>query len=417
MTTGATETSETDASTGGISESDTDAIPVCGDGKVEGNEVCDDGNTDNTDDCLDTCQPAGCGDGFVQEGVEDCDDGNRDNTDGCLDTCAAAACGDGFIQMGVEECDDGNDDNADGCLDTCVLATCGDGYVWEGNEACDDGNDVDDDACNNSCALASCGDGVVQDVLGEECDDGNADNTDDCLDTCLSASCGDGYVQTDVEQCDEGGMNNDNTGPCKTDCTTCACQGDDVMGMTCADLEDFSCGALACAGCDFDTSGCSNPAPPNFNGEVGPDFSDDGCWLQCGGYLDKVNSEDIPLFWGQQCAGSDYSRIRVACGANVNSYRYITVEKNVFKDLLNAYPEVGLISESKNQDGVTFSTNNQIYAEGNNPNTGRSWWGAGNGCGENNLNLTVNNVCSWEASNCFGQGLGGDRYLWVYVAP
>jgi cysteine-rich repeat protein len=45
-----------------------------------------------------------CGDG-VQEGLEECDDADTDNTDGCLDTCQRAACGDGFVQAGVEQCD------------------------------------------------------------------------------------------------------------------------------------------------------------------------------------------------------------------------------------------------------------------------------------------------------------------------
>jgi hypothetical protein len=58
---------------------------------------------------------------------------------------------------------------------------------------------------------------------------------------------------------------------------------------------------------------------------------------------------------------------------------------------------------------------NVIYAQGNNPNTARSWWGSGNGCGEANTNLTINNQCSWEAANCFGQNINGNRYLWVYV--
>ncbi|MEZ4427435.1 MAG: DUF4215 domain-containing protein [Nannocystaceae bacterium] len=401
----------------GASESDTDSIPICGDGVVEGNEVCDDDNDDNTDDCLDDCTAASCGDGFLQMGVEECDDGNTSNDDDCLDTCKAASCGDGFLQMDVEACDDGNVADNDGCLSSCTAAACGDGIVWEGVEACDDGNRVDDDACNNRCAPASCGDGVVQMAAGEECDDANADNTDACLDTCKAASCGDGFLQTGVEDCDEGGMNNDNTGPCKTDCTACPCQGNDVMGTTCADLPMYTCGELACAGCEFDTSGCGAPTPPNFQGQVGPVFND-GCWIQCEGYLDQPGGDDIPPAWGNDCTGVQFSRVRLVCGASLNAYRYITVQKNVFKDGLNAYPEVGLITESKDQNGIPFMTLNQIYAAGNHPHNGISWWGSGDGCGEAKLNTTINNnACTWEASNCFGQNIAGNRYLWVYVSP
>ncbi|MCB9565938.1 MAG: DUF4215 domain-containing protein [Myxococcales bacterium] len=418
-TSGTSETSGgTVASTGGVSDSDTDAGAVCGDGVVEGLEACDDGNADNTDDCLDDCTLPTCGDGYVQAGVEACDDGNADNSDGCLATCEVAACGDGYVQAGVEECDDGNNDDADGCLSTCTMAVCGDGVLWEGVEACDDGNDVDDDACSNTCSVASCGDGVVQASEGEECDDGNDVDTDACLSTCKMAQCGDGVVWADMEECDDGGNNNDNTGPCRTDCTLCDCQGDDVMGKTCADVGEFTCGTLKCNGCGFDTAACSNPPKPTYNGPAAPDFSADGCWLPCAGYLDNQGGDDIPTAWGSNCTNQAFSRLRVVCGASNSSYRYITVEKNVFKDGLSGYPEVNLISESKDQNGNGWAViGNQIYAENNQPNTGRSWWGGGNGCGEANRNLTVNNVCTYEASNCFGQNIAGSRYLWVYVAP
>jgi cysteine-rich repeat protein len=86
------------------------AVPIpadCGDGNLDSGEQCDDGDSDNTDDCLNNCQDASCGDGYVWVGNETCDDANTDNTDACLNTCEAASCGDGFVQFGVEECDDG----------------------------------------------------------------------------------------------------------------------------------------------------------------------------------------------------------------------------------------------------------------------------------------------------------------------
>jgi len=115
---------------------ETMAEPFCGDGMVEGDESCDDGNDQNTDECLNTCEFASCGDGFLQDGVESCDDANSDNTDECLDTCEPTFCGDGFLQDG-EICDDGNQSNNDACLNTCVEAFCGDGFVHLGVEQCD----------------------------------------------------------------------------------------------------------------------------------------------------------------------------------------------------------------------------------------------------------------------------------------
>ena len=42
---------------------------TCGDGSIwneqGGNETCDDGNYNATDNCTTECQPAKCGDGFV----------------------------------------------------------------------------------------------------------------------------------------------------------------------------------------------------------------------------------------------------------------------------------------------------------------------------------------------------------------
>ena len=409
--------SGTEASGSGASAVTTGKAPLCGDGEVDPGEACDDGNQDDNDACLVGCVAASCGDGFVMAGVEACDDGNGENNDACLQTCELASCGDGFVMAGVEECDDGNDADTDGCRNVCTKAKCGDGVVWASVEACDDGNMIDDDACSHACAAASCGDGVVQGVAGEECDDGNMVDTDACLSTCKSAKCGDGVVFMGMEACDEGGMNNDATGPCKTDCTLCACQGGDVGGKKCTDL-GFTCGKLACDGCGFDTSGCASPAPPKFNKlHVGPDFTGDGCWFQCEGYYDVAGGDDVPKLWGDDCMGAQFNQIRIACGPTLNQYRYVTVKKNVFKSGLAAYPEVGLITESKDQNKANFMTLNQIYATGNHPHTGASWWGSGAGCGEANVNLTVNNSCMWEAANCFGQGVNAPRYLWGYVAP
>lgn len=66
---------------------DTTLCSICGNGDLELGETCDDGNTDDSDACPSTCQPAACGDGHVQAGVESCDDGNLVPGDGCDDTC------------------------------------------------------------------------------------------------------------------------------------------------------------------------------------------------------------------------------------------------------------------------------------------------------------------------------------------
>ena len=66
-----------------------DPHAVCGDGKVEGDEQCDDGKLNATyGHCGALCQGKHlfCGDGRKDD-VEECDDGNLTENDGCSNTC------------------------------------------------------------------------------------------------------------------------------------------------------------------------------------------------------------------------------------------------------------------------------------------------------------------------------------------
>lgn len=66
-----------------------DPRAVCGDGKVEGQEVCDDGPLNSSyGHCSAACdgQHLFCGDGRL-DGPEECDDGNRTDHDGCNNDC------------------------------------------------------------------------------------------------------------------------------------------------------------------------------------------------------------------------------------------------------------------------------------------------------------------------------------------
>ncbi len=135
----------------GVCQTGLCAEPVCGDGVVNGDDACDDGNDDNSDACLFTCEIAVCGDSYIHDGVEVCDDGDDDNTDECA-LCQPAICGDGYVHAGVEACDDGNDENTDACVSGCAIAICGDGYPHAGVEACDDGGAGNGDGCDSGCA-------------------------------------------------------------------------------------------------------------------------------------------------------------------------------------------------------------------------------------------------------------------------
>lgn len=96
---------------------------MCGNGLVEGDEQCDDGNDVGTDECLVSCQLPGCGDGLVWKGHEACDDGINDGSyDGCAVDCLELGprCGDGMIDEDYEVCDDENDTPDDGCT-VCAI--------------------------------------------------------------------------------------------------------------------------------------------------------------------------------------------------------------------------------------------------------------------------------------------------------
>ena len=106
--------------------------PRCGDGVLQGSfEACDRGTANNTggyNGCTGHCrsdctgQFAFCGDGIVN-GNEVCDDGFNDGRyNGCAAGCAARGprCGDGITQ-GTEQCDDGNTVQNDGCFNDCRI--------------------------------------------------------------------------------------------------------------------------------------------------------------------------------------------------------------------------------------------------------------------------------------------------------
>jgi cysteine-rich repeat protein len=121
--------------------------------------------------------PSICGNGIV-EGNEACDDGNMIYGDGC-NNCQSPFVGNNILDPG-EECDDGNIISGDGCSSTGLAEYCGDGLKNNSNEECDDGNLIDGDGCNN-CQSPFVGNNILD--PGEECDDGNTISGDGCSST------------------------------------------------------------------------------------------------------------------------------------------------------------------------------------------------------------------------------------------
>ncbi|HVW29868.1 MAG TPA: DUF4215 domain-containing protein [Polyangiaceae bacterium] len=281
---------------------------VCGDGKVSGNEECDDGNAIPGDGCSGVCKiepgyscpkpgqacdytvVTECGDGKI-EGNEVCDDGNAQSGDGCSSDCSAVEmgytcpapgvacvpnqegyCGDGMLDPG-EQCDDGDkadagSSNGDGCSADCKLELgwtcptpgqpcvsleyCGDGKIEASqNETCDDGNAIPGDGCSGICKTEP---GYDCSMPGKP-----------CVNIWV---CGNGKVDPG-ESCDDGGTVSGDG--CTSNCTV-------EPGYTCPKAADG-------------TGGKCMQAPPNVCGDAiisgseecddGGTVSGDGCSSAC----------------------------------------------------------------------------------------------------------------------------------------
>ncbi|MBZ4419015.1 DUF4215 domain-containing protein [Myxococcus sp. RHSTA-1-4] len=128
------------------------ASSVVGDGRLQSNEQCDDGNTTPGDGCSATgtieagflchvpgraCSPASqCGNNVINPG-EACDDGNTTQEgNGCTATCDLSLCGNGvfdnreYPNFDQEICDDGNRFEGDGCSRQCEVEP---GFACAGN--------------------------------------------------------------------------------------------------------------------------------------------------------------------------------------------------------------------------------------------------------------------------------------------
>ena len=171
--------------------------PFCGDKAVDGSfgEVCDDGKNDGTPgSCTTDCKGfvflATCGNGKI-DGNEQCDNGAGNGTAGnACDSHCRNTCGNGVKDTG-ETCDNGvNDGSYGGCTKLCQVAGyCGDG-TKNGPEACDNGagnqpvsTAYGANICTTACTFAGyCGDGRVQSSHGEQCDGTSACDSS-CKDT------------------------------------------------------------------------------------------------------------------------------------------------------------------------------------------------------------------------------------------
>jgi len=207
---------------------ETPIVRGCGNGTVEDNEECDDGNKSNTDHCLNICRNAWCGDGFVLYGFEQCEPPGmivpdpvlRNRTGRCDESCQfipetsgrSSAAGGGvsdggnrgrgqgsqssthaisgnipIVGSGVQLGSNASASGSSPASATTVAPTqtlCGNAVLDQG-EQCDHGDMNGLGSCTVECTMLTCGDSIVSEHLGEECDDGNTNDTDECANDCI----------------------------------------------------------------------------------------------------------------------------------------------------------------------------------------------------------------------------------------
>jgi cysteine-rich repeat protein len=179
-------------------------VAVCGNGRTEDGEECDD--SEESAECNVDCTLAECGDGVRNASAgEACDDEGESAT--CNDDCTVAECGDEKVNATAgEECDGEFKVYTDGqwlvlttnyCLE-CKKNTCGDGIPVDRTPVCDEfeipecsgemleqcDTSGESSTCDADCTDAYCGDEYTNEADGEECDDGNWDSGDGCDGDC-----------------------------------------------------------------------------------------------------------------------------------------------------------------------------------------------------------------------------------------
>ena len=227
----------------------------------------------------------GCGNGVV-EGAEVCDDFNDTAGDGCVADCSAEEAGwtcagtQPTVCTDIDECDLGTD----ACLanSTCdntpgaYQCPCNAGYEGDGMTGC---TNIDECAAgSDSCDLNAA------------CDDTDGSYT--C--TCDEGWEGDGETCADIDECELG---TDDCGAGNLCINTdgswdCACEnGFDWDGSTCVDVDECAEGLAECdanATCDNFAGGFSCDCDPGFEGDGlsctatdtdgdGVPFSEDNC--------------------------------------------------------------------------------------------------------------------------------------------
>ncbi len=322
--------------------------------------------------------PQQCGNG-KKEGTEECDDGNSSSNDSCTNACKTNVCGDNFVNVGIESCDSGKANgiacnaaygsSCNFCNQYCQYKTqsgpyCGDGAI-NGGEYCD-GTKL-----NGTCTKSISADEM--DLKGP-CDskdvgltsDGTANGKKDdgSTSTWHGTSCDKGYSCRIVGTCNGGSLRGENgkkcaayqnncDGYCETSGSTCNWNGD------CNTANNEKCIGVGTCVLPTCSSSCNSSCPTAFQKVA----------LQVqGNVAESQPSSSITLFSLENTEGKTPDRASLllpACRVGVG----ITANVSSSSSLLNAGNTVSLIA-------ATFKDANGKYTL---PQTGTSLLEIGNG--------------------------------------
>jgi MYXO-CTERM domain-containing protein len=345
-------------------------VAVCGNGVVEIGEPCDDGDADDTDACLTSCELASCGDGFLWAGVEACDDGDVLDGDGCSALCAieltavetcpgeeidlsAFATGSGAAATVAGTTAGASDDLDESAAIACWSGSDGAEHVYAFDLAADTylRFDTDGSAYDTKLAvIAGCPDGgtfcAYNDDFGGSVASGfdcalysagtysvvvsgfggaTGDYTLNVVECGGGAVCGDGIVAGD-EACDDG--NGDDTDACLSTCVAATC-GDGFLWAGVEQCDD---------GNDLDLDGCSAACTSEGAGVCGDGLVDPG--EEC----DDGNLEN-----GDACLDTCQT---ATCG---DGFRHVGVEECDDGNASNEDACLGACLEAACGDGFVFS--------------------------------------------------------------
>jgi uncharacterized protein (TIGR03382 family) len=235
-------------------------VTICGNGAVEANEGCDDGNAMDGDGCNASCLIESI------EDVGDCliDDCTPPPADCVPGSADCPRCNDGDDGLtGDASCASGFCSNVGG-VDVCT--DCGNGQI-DDREGCDNPGRADSAECTASCLIKSCPTGedcdpgctITPGVPGDptchacdddsECESMDCQNSDTGMGLCVGfPECGNGNLENG-EGCDDGNtMDGDG---CNASCLIESVEeiGDCRLGE-CPDMVSCTPGSPGCAACN-----------------------------------------------------------------------------------------------------------------------------------------------------------------------